>query len=524
MNFYNPTGIKKDIELKPLSGRFISIDGKKIAFYYSWQEGSLYDTSFSDKIEVLFEKMGAAITRVYKRRAFDQDDVDERQELSKYDGVVYFGASSCSTSKFAAIYGGLIDSQLKTPTIVVTYDTFKNDCINANYENGTKTRCVYTKYPADSLTYDDIKESFNSILNGFYQELTQPEQESGMFSFPSEPQIIENIIDAQEWLKSHYKTDYSPVLIPELDKVEQMLSGTSLRRDHIVSESVYPNKCSVNVLQVATVAVMAGLKACHLPYALALVDAYGKAPLHACVISTNSFGFLPVIRMRTPENCEFNYNEHAISTVPNSYNAPFGRFLRLIQIAIGGWMQGENCFGVIGSQSLGAPAIVENPDYVFLPEGDTVSLGMGFCSQIGNFMNMSFERMMDIAKRFDYQTGLTVIVSPKRANELISTYGSLKEAGEYFQKSSLIPLKEFWEEWHLVFTKPQLELGANKGELQGYPKEYLRYFEDKTVGDDLVPAFPKDSIQFVVTGGDASKMMKAFQASLVTTSNVNDFK
>ncbi|CAM4322716.1 hypothetical protein VINE108521_16720 [Vibrio neonatus] len=303
-----------------------------------------------------------------------------------------------------------------------------------------------------------------------------------------------------------------------------MLTGTSLNRETVVSENAYPNKSIVNVLQVATVAVMAGLTPRHLPYALALVNAYGKAPLHACVISTNSFGFLPIVRTSSPDFYGFNYKEHAISGVPNAYNAPFGRFLRLFQIALGGWMQGENCFGVIGSQSLGAPAIVENPDYIENTGSDTVSLAMGFCSQIGNFMNMPFERMMDIAKRFDYQTGLTVITSPKRAEELIAKYGSLEKAGEHFQQTSCIPLKKFWEEWHLIFTKPQLEFGAGKDELQGYPKDYLRYFDDESTGDDLVPAFPKNSIKFIVSGGSASKMMKAFQASIVTSSNIDDFK
>ncbi|ELV8578958.1 hypothetical protein QNF13_004330 [Vibrio vulnificus] len=524
MKFYNPTGSKKNVDLKPLSKRLTTVQDKAIVFYYSWQDGSLYDGYFSDTLAGMFEKAGASVTRIYKRRAFDQDDAEERECLGKYDAVIYFGASSCSTSKFATVYGGLIDAEQQTPTIVVTYNTFKNDCINANYENGTKTRCVYTDYPGDSLSTVAISTAFDCILNALYKQLSGSEKESGEFTFPKEPEIIEAVGEPYQWLVENHKTDCSPVVIPTTEAVEFMLGGTSLNRYAVVSENVYPNKSVVNVLQVAIVAVMAGLNPQHLPYALALVNAYGKAPLHACVISTNSFGFLPIVRTSSPESYGFNYKEHAISGVPNAYNAPFGRFLRLIQIAVGGWMQGENCFGVIGSQSLGAPAIVENPDYLDGSGGDTVSLAMGFCSQIGNFMNMPFERMMDIAKRFDYQTGLTVIVSPKRADELILEYGSLEQAGDYYQKTSCITLKQFWEEWHLVFTKPQLELGAGKNELQGYPKEYLRYFDDESTGDDLVPAFPKNSINFVVSGGSASKMMKAFQASIVTSVDVDDFK
>lgn len=513
----------KPVTLKPLSERLEVLKGKSVVFYYSWQEGSFYDGRCSDVLEQSFSDAGMKVNRYYKRKAFDQNDVEERAELSKYDAVVYFGASSCSTSKFAAVYGGLMDSEESTPTVVVTYETFKKDCEHANYENGTNTRCIFSGYPGDSLSEAALSDIFSEVTAALTEKLTEKEIASGVFEYPASNLFVEDENPAQ-WLIDNNKTDCSPVVIPTVDAVNDMLLGTSLDKDTVVSENTYPNKSIVNVLQVSVVAVMAGLKKEHLPLALAMVEAYGKAPLHACVISTNSFGFMPVVRTQTPDEYQLNYQEHALSSVPNAYNAPLGRFLRLLQIAIGGWLQGEVCFGVTGSQTLGAPAVVENPEYILDKTDDTVSLAMGFCSQIGNFMNMPFERLMDVAKRFDYQTGLTVMVSPKRADELIDQFGTLKDAGIHYQKTSLIPLKEFWEEWHMIFTKPQLELGAGKGELQGYAKDYLRYFEDKSTGDDLVPAFPAGSINFVVTGGSASKMMKAFQASIVTTVSVNKYK
>lgn len=138
MKFFNPTGTKKNIGLKPLSQRLATVQDKSIVFYYSWQDGSLYDGQFSDILAEMFKSAGATVTQIYKRKAFDQNDVEERKNIGKHDAVIYFGASSCSTSKFATVYGGLIDSEEQTPTVVVTYNTFKNDCIHANYENGNK--------------------------------------------------------------------------------------------------------------------------------------------------------------------------------------------------------------------------------------------------------------------------------------------------------------------------------------------------------------------------------------------------
>ncbi|CAM4322863.1 hypothetical protein [Vibrio neonatus] len=224
MKFFNPTGTKKNIGLKPLSQRLATVQDKSIVFYYSWQDGSLYDGQFSDILAEMFKSAGATVTQIYKRKAFDQNDVEERKNIGKHDAVIYFGASSCSTSKFATVYGGLIDSEEQTPTVVVTYNTFKNDCIHANYENGTKTRCVYTDYPGDSLSSDAISIAFQSILEALQQQLSSTEMESGEFSFPKEPEIIEVDNDPYKWLVDNHKTDCSPVIIPTIENVEQMLT------------------------------------------------------------------------------------------------------------------------------------------------------------------------------------------------------------------------------------------------------------------------------------------------------------
>ena len=525
MKIFLPIGHKNPVPLKPLSARLPSLKGKKIAFFFSWQSGTLYDGRFAEKLANKFKEVGVDIEYRYKRKAFDQNDPAERADLAKlFDGVIYFGASSCSTSKFAAIFGGLLDSENQVPTVVVTYETFVKDCEHANYDNGTKTRVLFTDYPGNDLAEEAISKVFEEIKEGFTKELSSEEMQTGNFEFP-DPEELADLEDPQKYFFDNGLTDSNPIVVPTLEKVQDMLKGTSLFPDEIISRNIWPNCSYATVKTVAVVAVMAGLSKEALPACCALTKAYGDAPGQALVVSTNSFGFLPVFKGKIVEQLNLNYREHAMSSVPNAMNAPLGRFLRLLQIAVGGWKQGENAFGVIGNPLLGAPAVAENPEYSD-KTNSVVTLYTGCWSMFGNYMNMDFDTLMQMAKLCDYQTGLFCIISPSRAQDLIRKFGSLEKAGEWYQENAKIPLKDFWDkqDWHKVFTKPQLELGSSKGELTGYPKDYLDYFNDPSAGERLVPAFPKGGIRFVVTGGSASKMLRAVHGLPVSQVSIEDYE
>ena len=521
-----PSGLRHPVQLKPLSARLENLKNKKICFFFSWQAATLYEGSFAQRMKTLFEAEGSTVSFRKKRRAFDQNDPEERLELSKeFDAVVYFGASSCSTSKYAAIFGGLLDSDCQTPCVAVTYKTFVPDCEHANIDNGTRTRCIFTDYPGDNLSDADIRKIFFKILSALTKALSENEKRIGSYQFSPPPEVVD-VEDPQNFLYDSRLTDGNPVIIPTLEKVKEMLSGTSLAPDKIVAEKVWPNCSAATVRTVGIIAVMAGLPPKALPIACAIAKAYSDAPGQALVVSTNSFGFLPVIKGPVVNELGLNFQEHAMSSVPGTLNAALGRFLRLLQIAIGGWKQGENAFGVIGNPMLGCSALAENPSYSN-SRTSSVTLVTGCWSFFGNYMNMDFQNLIDMAKHCDYQTGLFCVVSPKRADDLIKQFGSLDLAGRHYQENSKISLKEFWDaqDWHKVFTKPQLELGSAKGELQGYPQEYLEYFEDPDQKAQVqVPAFPRGGIRFVVAGGSGSKMLRAIHGAPVSTVSVESFQ
>lgn len=524
-----PFGFRHPVNLHPAAPRFSNLNGKRIIFFYSWQDGTLYDGPFSDQLEELFIHEGVSIERVYKRRAFDQNDAEERAEIAqRADALIYFGASSCSTSKYTVVYGGYLESEHKKPVVSLTYDTFAKDCKNANHNAGTNTRTVFTTYPADYLAAKQIQEIFAQLVAAFCDPLTDEEKKTGKREFKNPESLItldsENA--AHKWLYNNHKTDGNPVILPTEERVNEMKKGTSLNEDEIIAQRVWPDTTYATVDTIAVVAVMAGLSKESLPAACALAKAYSDCPGQAMVISTNSFAFVPIFKGDIVKKLKLNYQEHAMSPVPGHLNAALGRFLHLLQITIGGWKQGENAFGVIGNPMLGSPAIAENPDYS--PAGEnSVSLMIGGWSFLGNYMNMDFQQMIDMAKNMDYQIGLVCIISPKRADELKAKFGSLEEAGAHFQQESKVPLKDFWDkqDWQKVFTKPQLELGSRTGEIGGYPKEYLRYFEDPDkCGTEMVPAFPKNSIKFVTCGGSASKMLRAMQGILTTKVDITKYQ
>ncbi len=526
MLIFNPVGFRHPVKLCPLTTRMSALQGKRILFFFSWQSGSLYDNNFAEKLKRYFENRQMTVQMRYKKKAFDQNDPQERESLrGAADAVIYFGASSCSTSKYAAIFGGKLDSEIGIPTVAVTYKTFVKDCEHANYDNGTRTRCVFTEYPGDVLSQKDVDTVGDQIVQALTQPLTEEESREGNFHFDAPNEFLD-IEHPEEFLFEQKLTDGNPVVIPTRERVLAMLKGTSLDSNTVIAQRVWPNCSYATVKTVAIIATMAGLPPKAMPVCCALAKAYSDAPGQALVVSTNSFGFLPILRGAIVKELGLNFKEHAMSSVPGKLNAAIGRFLRLLQIAVGGWRDAENAFGVIGNPMLGCPAIAENPDYT-KKEGSTVTLMTGCWSYFGNYMNMSFESLIEMAKHCDYQTGLLCVVSPKRADELIQSFGSLEEAGRHYRENALITLEEFWDkqDWHKVFTKPQLEHGTGKGELQGYSFEYLRYFENSTAyGKDLVCAFPAGGIRFVVSGGSASKMLRAIHGAPVGEVSIDDYK
>lgn len=521
-----PYGQRDPVQKRPLGPRLKALAGARLLVFHSWREGSLFDGSFQTRLIDSLSRQGATVAVHYKRLAFDQDDPREREALSRdCDAVLYVGASSCSTSKFAVVYGGHWDSQCQRPVVVLTYQAFDADCQQAKEDAGTPTRVVLSDYPGDEISDAALQDLIQALVQGWTQALSETESATGWhhFSVPDDPVSVP---DPHEWLYRQHLTDGQPVRLPTPERVDEMLQGTSLPPDQCVATRVWPSESSASVETVAKVAVMAGLPPAAMPLCCALARAYSDCPGQALVVSTNSFALMPVLSGRWVRQLALNHEEHAMSAVPGHLNAALGRFLHLLQISVGGWRPGVNALGVMGNPLLGSPLVAQDPAYGDPEDSGTLSLFAGGWSMWGNYMNRPLEHLMDQARYCDYPVGVLLLISPLRADRLIAEHGSLDAAAAHLRAHAQITLAQFWEQdWTPVFTRPQLEHGAAPGELGGYSEQYLRYFEDpQRWGSEQVSAFPQGGIHFVVTGGRGSPMVRAVHGAPVARVTVDNFR
>jgi hypothetical protein len=194
-----------------------------------------------------------------------------------------------------------------------------------------------------------------NILDELTRPLGEEELYAGKWEFAPEPRFLaegvyEEVRYAMEGdltrctitLAAAQFTDGTPVALPTEKSLEKMLKGTSKSPDTVIGP-IQPNNTPATVEFVAIAGIMAGLKPETMPLLLALTE---------CMVNTHDFGsslggadgyfaFGTVINGPALETMKINTGGPAgggpaplTTGVPT--NSGIGRFIRLIQINIGG--------------------------------------------------------------------------------------------------------------------------------------------------------------------------------------------
>lgn len=175
-------------------------------------------------------------------------------------------------------------------------------------------------------------------------------------------------------------------------------------------------------------------------------------------------------------------------------NAVIGRAHRLALINLGGSEVGVNLMGVMGNNSCYTFAFAENEEAspwapfstsLGFKEGESVlSILTGGWAHIGNYMlNPSLEDFYRSIKTFEMLHGITILLSPLRAKELLEEIGcrTRKEIEDYF--------------WN--------QITITEGELRGR-RLYARPRPDPAQGpagdDTVMHLFARDQINVIVVG------------------------
>ncbi len=206
------------------------------------------------------------------------------------------------------------------------------------------------------------------IIEALTKPLTEQEKYKGKFELPKEPRIAftGTLDQVQEFFVgdlSKYTTtaphaeytDGLPVIPPTADRVAKMLKGTKHKPDEVVGK-LAPFNGLATVEKVAINAVMAGARPEYMPVLLALTEAMANDPGAQGAAQGGGGLFCTPVVISGPVANEIGLNsggpQHSgpapfLPGVPA--NMAIGRFMRLIQINVGGVEPGVSEAKEIGS-------------------------------------------------------------------------------------------------------------------------------------------------------------------------------
>ncbi|MFC1963039.1 hypothetical protein ACFLVL_00225 [Chloroflexota bacterium] len=158
--------------------------------------------------------------------------------------------------------------------------------------------------------------------------------------------------------------DGFPLIPPMVKAVDQMLTGTSRKRQEVVAV-LAPGNGLATVEKIAINAVMAGCSSEHLPILISTCEAIAapEFPLRNLCMSTSAFGILLVVNGPIAKKIGMNSGQCAmVPGAPSRVNVAIGRAMRLILLNIGHAYPQVMDMSTIGSPRKNGMCIAENEE------------------------------------------------------------------------------------------------------------------------------------------------------------------
>jgi hypothetical protein len=440
------------------------------------------------------------------------------------------------------------------------------------------------RYVCESRTipgHIDVERVIPELMDALTRPLTPEEQKRSVIQPTNTERILfeGTLEDAQEFYEqtdivptlqnapfARY-TDGLPVRVPTLERVKEMLKGTShkpdemvvFHEDHDVGDrsvqmgnsgkkgdpiTFLPMKRTATVEQIATIAVMAGCRPEMFPIVLAIAESGG-----GCGDGRGGGGYCvsgPIGRQ-----IGMNYDVNLLGP-GNPANKTLGRAAELMWRNLGGEIPSVNNCGVFGSgltnvfpeNSEALPPGWEglNEECGFKKsESVLVRIGMGLSGMEsaswmpGQYREFQKSGHSGIARRLgvkgkpgphnfldyirgfwvDGEGGFTFLMLPELANHLYQYGFKTKDAiYEYIYKRSYIPLKEY-----RLHSVPDVWTNAWKGIEPTSGKHWLDLPEDY-----MVPACPDPWANMIIVMGAGEEQLHWMRGSMRDAYSIDEWR
>jgi hypothetical protein len=270
------------------------------------------------------------------------------------------------------------------PVVLLANNGFVADAQSAASSKGMPgVRIIGESVACESTVKSEIEEGISAVMKDVVEALTRPlsaEEKSPKQSTGKTPRVAfkGSLQDVNQFYYRKGWTDGLPIIPPTAEAVAEMLTGTDLPPDHIVTK-IIPRKGKATIEKIAINAVMAGALPTYMPVLIATVQALAdpKTRFDTFEVSTGSWAPFLAINGKIRNDININCSSGALSP-GNIANAALGRAVGLIVKNIGGARKAVEDMGVIGNP--GKYSLVIGEDEEASP-WDPLSVERGFTKE-----------------------------------------------------------------------------------------------------------------------------------------------
>jgi hypothetical protein len=267
------------------------------------------------------------------------------------------------------VYNTIAIEELGVPAVMLTNQNFIIDSKSAASSKGMPgIRILFIPSPSGDKLIEDIETQKNVVADNIISALTKPLTVEEQFPKKKEVEKPARIVfkgnleDVNRFLYRRGWADGLPVIPPTEEAVTEMLTGTDLPADHLVTELV-PRRGKATIEKIAINGVMAGALPTHLALLIAGVQALAEPVSRFDSIHDNLGSWSPFWIINGPirNDIRVSYGVDAFSP-GDIANAAIGRAMGLIIKNIGGIRKGVEEVGVLGNPAKQSLVLGENEE------------------------------------------------------------------------------------------------------------------------------------------------------------------
>jgi hypothetical protein len=268
------------------------------------------------------------------------------------------------------VYEAIAIEEMNKPAVALCNKGFVMDAkSSASVKGMPGGRIVSETVPPHSTVPEEIEAGVGGAMDNIVASLTKPltaeEKSPKPMEVEKPPRIVftGNLEEVNMFFYKRGWTDGLPIIPPTEEAVAQMLAGTDLPADHVVTK-IIPRLGKATVEKIAINAVMAGALPTYMPVLIAgVLASHGPKSRRGPWQLGSTLSPAPFWIINGPIRNDLHVNSGSGALSPGDIaNAAIGRAMGLIIKNIGGIRKGIEDMGVIGNPVKYTTVIAENEE------------------------------------------------------------------------------------------------------------------------------------------------------------------